>query len=442
MGDEIEAFLSEHRIATVILCGTDLMGKQRGKRVTASYFRDVAKRGIRIASFVNRAALLDEPLPEVLEDGVPDIVGRPDLKTLRLVAWEPGAAIVMMDWTDDEGRAHPLCVRTLLRDQAEALAQAGFVAKAAFEFEFFLVPHGDRRPGLAIGEDDEAGMPREVQCNGILEGARDEVVLSRLREALADIVEGVIPEWGHGQREANLRPADPVEAADRAVLLKLAVKAIAAREGFAATFMAKWRADRSGSSGHLHLSLKDRGGAHAFHDPQAPDRLSPVLHQWVAGQVALCRATTVFHAPYVNSYRRFRSGSFAPTGASVGLDNRTVAFRVLNYAPEATRVEHRVGGADVNPYLSLSTTLAAGRLGLTQQVEQAAFQVGDAYASGVPSLPQSLGEAAAEAEASKRLRQVLPSHVIKAFTHLVRHEAALVDREVPDTERRRYFAWA
>ncbi|MEO1194255.1 MAG: glutamine synthetase family protein [Pseudomonadota bacterium] len=438
----LEDFFARHAVETVILCGTDLIGKQRGKRVTVPYFREAAVKGIRLASFINQAALLDEPFPDILEGGVPDLVGRPDLSTLQLAPWEPAAAIVFLDWHESDGSPHPLCVRTLLRDQTRALADLGHQVRAAFEYEFFLVPQGAERPGLAIGQDDASGMPEEIQCYGIMEGGRDEALLSRLRAALPEIVEGVIPEWGQGQREANLRPSGAVAAADNAVLLKLAVKTLAAREGFTASFMAKWRSDRSGSSAHLHLSLWDAAGRPSFHAAEAPQGLSPLLLAWLAGQVALCRETAIFHAPFVNSYRRFQPGSFAPTKVTAGLDNRSTAFRILNDRPEATRIEHRVGGADLNPYLSLAAILAAGRHGLTGSCPAAPLLTGNTYTAEAPPLPAILRDALAEAAASPTLPQVIPTSLTTALVKLLQLEADLVEQVVPDSERQRYFAWA
>lgn len=440
--ERIDDFLREHAVETVILCGTDLIGKQRGKRVSPRYLREAARKGIRLASFIHRAALLDEPMDGILETGIPDVVGLPDMASLRLAGWERSAAIVMLDWKAADGADHPLCARTLLRRQVEALATRGLSARAAFEFEFFLVPRDATRPGLALGAHDPQGMPRDVHCYGVLEGARDEVVLSRLRAALPDVVEGVLPEWGHGQREANLWPQDPLRAADDAVHLKLAARTIAAQEGFTATFMAKWRADRSGSSAHLHLSLQDPQEAPAFWDAARPDRLSETADHWLGGQVALFRETALFHAPFVNSYRRFRPGSFAPINASAGIDNRTVAFRVLNHAPEATRIEHRVGGADLNPYASLAAILAVGRHGLANALPRPPFAIGNAYAADLPRLPASVEEAAALAHASVDLARVLPVTFTAPMSDLLVHEAALVAAPVPSSEIDRYFIWA
>ena len=203
-------------------------------------------------------------------------------------------------------------------------------------------------------------------------------------------------EWGPGQQEINLRYGDALEMADRHAIYKNGSKEIAHLQGKALTFMAKWNHGLAGNSCHVHSSLWDaESGASVFDDAADEYGMSELFRQYLAGQLELAREMTYFFAPYVNSYKRFQAGSFAPTNAVWGKDNRTVGFRVLGPGP-STRVECRIPGADANPYLAFAATLAAGLHGIERKLELEAVFDGDAYvAEGIREVPKTLREALA-----------------------------------------------
>ena len=241
---------------------------------------------------------------------------------------------------------------------------------------------------------------------------------------------------GPGQEELNLVYAEALEMADRHVIYKNGVKEIGWLQGKAVRFMAKWRADLCGSSCHIHGSLWDEQDRPAFSDGQGETEL---FRQFLAGLLAVGGEMTYFLAPYVNSYKRFVAGSWAPTNLVWSRDNRTSGFRVLGHGP-GTRIECRVGGADVNPYLAFAAFLAAGLHGIEKELPlQPEFQ-GDAYKSGeVPSVPRTLHEALDRLDGSRILRQAFGDDVIDHYVHAGRWEQAVYDKAVTDWELLRYF---
>ena len=194
-------------------------------------------------------------------------------------------------------------------------------------------------------------------------------------------VENSKGEWGPGQEEINVRYADALEMADRHVILKNGIKEIAHAQGKAVTFMSKWRYDLAGSSSHVHLSLwDDKGETPLFFDPKGEYGMSPLMRSFVAGQLKYARDITYLLAPYINSYKRFQAGTFAPTKAVWSRDNRTAGFRLCGEGSKAIRIECRIGGADLNPYLAFAALIAAGLAGIEEKLELEPPFSGDAYA--------------------------------------------------------------
>lgn len=438
---EVALYLRDNAVHTVIAMGTDTCGIQRGRRLSCQQFLDDIDRGIRCASFIHYATAADDPCPGLLSTGVPDVVGRFDLATLRLSPWDLRAAVVFVDWLDSHGESSRRCVRSELKRQVGELHSMGLHEQCAIEYEFFLIPREPSKSLHSTGPTDSGGMPSEVHCYGIHEGAGVEPIMREVRQALDGWIESSAPEWGHGQHELNLKYRAAVDMADAAILLKLTVKQVAARHGYLASFMAKWRTDRSGNSGHVHLSLiegKDRSPV--FFAPDRSHTISEKLEWWIGGQVALFRSYALMFAPFVNSYRRFKPGSFAPTNCSVGIDNRTAAFRVINHDQASTRVEHRIGGADMNPYLALAAIIAAGRHGLANQLAMPRIETGNCYEIDAVPVPRTLREAALVARECKVLPLVMTPELIEVVTDVALLEADVVERQVTDVERNRYMS--
>ncbi|MEX2649664.1 MAG: glutamine synthetase family protein [Alphaproteobacteria bacterium] len=431
-------FLRANAIDTVIAAGPDQVGTMRGKRFTAAYFLEAAERGFRMPWSILNTGTMDEAVPGLFDGGIPDVKGVPDLATLGLAPWEPGAAAVLMDWTWPDGRPCELCPRRELKRQIGRLRSRGFVERVALELEFVVlpVPVAEIRRGRWA---DIAPAQKDVHCYAIYEGHFLEPMYQRVRECFGAVIEGGGPEWGPGQFEINLRASDALAMADTVMLFKTAVKQICAGLGFTATFMAKWHHDHSGNSGHIHQSLTAAGtGRSAFHDPADPQGMSTIMRQYLAGQLAALAPTTLFLAPFVNSYKRLREDSLAGVVTSWGLDNRTVAGRAITSDAGSCRIEHRVPGADVNPYVALAVLLGAGLMGIEDAMTPPPAAQGNAYhAPGAERVPRDLAEAYRLADQSPLTRRLLPPAFVENFLTVVRLELDAFATMVTDLERRR-----
>jgi glutamine synthetase len=254
-------------------------------------------------------------------------------------------------------------------------------------------------------------------------------------------VENSKGEWGPGQEEINIRYADPLTMADWHVILKNGCKEIAHSLGQAVTFMAKWRYDLAGSSSHIHASIWNASGKKSlFFDPQGEHGMSDLMRQFVAGQLAYAREITWFLAPYVNSYKRFQAGTFAPTKAIWSFDNRTAGFRLCGADTKAIRIECRIGGADLNPYLAFAALIAAGLAGIEQKLELERPYAGDAYqGKSLREVPKTLREATDLMRDSTMLRDAFGDEVIDHYVHTAEWEQFEYDRRVTDWELKRGF---
>ncbi len=254
--EEVRTQIEKHCVQTVILAGTDPSGVQRGKRVSVPYFLKCYEDGINFSSYIMTTTTMDEVLPGVFDTGIPDVRGIPDLTSFRIAPWEDDTAICLMDWHYPDGRPHPLCPRGELKSQVARLHGRGYSELFSLELEFYLfrTPRATvRAGGWATIEPSQ----KDIHCYSVIEGFHWESVVSKIRASFGEQIEGCMPEWGPGQFEINLYRSDAISMADTAVIFKIAVKEIAAKAGFSATFMAKWHEDHTGSSGHIHQSLRD-----------------------------------------------------------------------------------------------------------------------------------------------------------------------------------------
>jgi glutamine synthetase len=285
---------------------------------------------------------------------------------------------------------------------------------------------------------------RYIEDYHILQTTKEEGVMRAIRTGLQGAgipVENSKGEWGPGQEEINVRYSDALTMADRHVILKNAVKEIALLQSKAVTFMAKWRFDLAGSSSHIHSSLWDAAGKKClFQDEKGEHGMSRLMQHYVAGQLAYAREITWFLAPYVNSYKRFQAGTFAPTRAIWSMDNRTAGYRLCGAHSRAIRIECRIGGADLNPYLAYSALLAAGLAGIEEKLELEAPFVGDAYQDKrLREVPKTLREATALMDKSKMLRAAFGDEVIDHYVHTAEWEQFEYDRRITDWELKRGF---
>lgn len=437
--EDVRRIIADNDIRTVIIGGTDPAGILRGKRLTVPYFYHAVKDGANFASYILGTTTMDEVLPGLFDTGIPDVHGVIDLATFRLAPWEPNTAIALMDWMTADGVPHPLCPRSMLKRKVAEAAAMGYRESASLELEFYLlpVPLSEVRLGKWSGIESAS---RDIHCYSVLEGHFWEPVIGKLRECFPEEIEACLPEWGQGQFEVNLHHSDAVAMADMATLLKLAAKQIAAQAGATATFMAKWREDMSGSSGHVHLSLsRSDTGQSAFHDPQSPLKLSAEFHQFLAGNLDVFAASTLFYAPNINSYKRFQSLSFAGTTRNWGVDNRTTGFRAINRSASQTRLEIRLGGADVNAYLALATGLGAGLRGIRLGLEPQPASTGNAYGEEVERVPSTLGDAVTATRNDQAIREILSPELVDNALRIAQFELGVFRTVVTDLERRRYM---
>ncbi|MHA1571008.1 MAG: glutamine synthetase family protein, partial [Alphaproteobacteria bacterium] len=261
-------------------------------------------------------------------------------------------------------------------------------------------------------------------------------------EAMRLPIEGLHEETGPGVLEAALIVQEALEAADRAVLFKTFAKVVAQQHDLMATFMARWSTDLPGQSGHIHVSLLDQDGQAVFHDPSKPAGISDPMRHFIGGQQCLLPELTALVAPTVNSYRRLVPGFWAPTDASWGIDNRTVALRAISGGPKSQRMEYRVSGADNNPYLSLSAALASGLHGIENALEPTPPSNGNAYEATHPDhlkLPRSLGDAARRFRGSDTARSLFGDTFVDHFSASREWEEREFSRAVTDWEMARYF---
>jgi glutamine synthetase len=434
-------------IDTVVACFVDMQGRLIGKRFQAEYFLQSAHEETHACDYLLANDIDMEPVPGYAAAnwgrGYGDFVMKPDMATMRRVPWLEGTALVLCDVLDHHHEDVPHSPRAMLKRQLARLAERKMRAFFASELEFYLFDESyetARQKRYA----DLVTAGHYIQDYNVLQTTKEEGVMRAIRKGLQGAgipVENSKGEWGPGQEEINVRYADALEMADNHAILKNGVKEIAHGLGKAVTFMSKWDFSLAGSSSHIHASLWDaRGRTPLFFDAKAEHGMSALMRRFMAGQLKYAREITWFLAPYVNSYKRFQVGTFAPTKAIWSRDNRTAGFRLCGEGTKAIRTECRIGGADLNPYLAFAALLAAGLAGVDEELELEAAFVGDAYhGKGVREVPKTLREATELMEASGMLREALGEGVMEHYLHTARWEQFEYDRRITDWELKRGF---
>jgi glutamine synthetase len=425
-------------VDTVLLAIADMEGRLQGKRLTAQHFLDVVvEHG---AEGCNYLLAVDVDMDTVggyaissWERGYGDFEMKPDLATLRPVPWHPATVMVMADLRWDEGREVAESPRQILRRQLERLADHGLSANAGTELEFIVFRTSYEDAWRSGYREMEPVNLYNVDYS-LLGTARVEPLIRRIRNEMAAAgmtVENSKGECNLGQHEINFRFGPALRAADEHAIYKNGAKEIAAQEGMAITFMAKWN-EAEGNSCHIHCSLAREDGSSAF----AADR--KLFERFVAGQLACMQELTLLYAPHVNSYKRFAEGSFAPTAVAWGEDNRTCSLRAVGHG-EALRIENRLPGADVNPYLALSAMIAAGLHGIDSELDLGPPCEGNAYAADLPRVPGTLGAARDLFAQSEVARDAFGAEVVDHYVNHARVELAAFEAAVTDWERYRGF---
>ncbi|MCC5986837.1 MAG: glutamine synthetase [Pararhodobacter sp.] len=445
--ESLAAAVEAGEIDTVLMAAIDMQGRLMGKRFHAAHFVGGGWRETHCCNYLLTVDMEMNTVPGYAsaswEQGYGDYTMKPDMATLRRIPWLPATALVLCDLFDHRGIEEvPIAPRSILKRQLARAQAMGFTPMMATELEFFVFENSydALRDGGVQGLKPISGYNEDYH---IFQTSKEEPLMRALRNGLygAGIaVENTKGEAEAGQAEINLRYTDALAMADAHVLVKQAAKEIAHSLGKSVTFMAKYATDKAGSSSHVHQSLATAEGAPAFHDPADAHTMSAVMKHYLAGQLAHARDITLFLAPYVNSYKRFCAGLFAPTKAVWSRDNRTAGFRICGEGSPAVRVECRIGGADLNPYLACAALLAAGLDGIERALDLEPEQRGDMYqAEEAREVPKTLREAAELAAGSAWLRAALGPDVVDHYVHAARWEIAENDRAVTDWDLRRGF---
>jgi glutamine synthetase len=436
--DELRKAVDEGTVDTVLLVFADMQGRLQGKRLVGSHFvHEVVEHG---AEACNYLLAVDVEMNTVAgyamsswETGYGDFEMKPDFGTLRPVSWTPGTAMCMADLHWHDGSPVVASPRQILKAQLDRLAERGWSALAATELEFIVFRD-------TYEEAQAKGYRGLVPGNlynvdySILGTSRLEPLLGRIRREMAasDLpVENSKGECNLGQHEVNFRYADAVTACDIHTIYKNAAKEIASLEGMSISFMAKYD-EREGNSCHIHLSLRTDDDSPVFANDKA------VFESFLAGQLSTLRELTLFLAPNINSYKRYQAGSFAPTAVAWGRDNRTCAFRVIGHGP-SLRIECRVPGGDVNPYLALAALIAGGLHGVDERLTLEPILEGNAYTADKPHVPSTLRQARDLFAASDIARGAFGEAVVAHYLNNADVELAAFDAAVTDWERFRGF---
>ncbi len=444
--EDLKARVERGEIDTVLVAQTDMQGRLMGKRFHAEFFVESAWEETHGCNYLLATDLemftVEGYKAASWAKGYGDYVMRPDLSTLRLVPWLEGTALVLCDVFDHHGEPVAHGPRTLLKRQIERLDALGLKAMVGTELEFFLF----RESFEELRDAGWRGMTTFSAYNedyNIFQTTKEEEVMRALRNGLRGAgvpVENTKGEADAGQVEINVRYAEALEMADNHAIIKNATKEIAWSKGRAVSFMAKWNSDMAGNSSHLHQSLWTKAGEPLFFDPDGEHGMSQTMRHYLAGLLTYASDVTYFLAPYINSYKRFVAGTFAPTRAIWSVDNRTAGFRIAGADTKGVRIECRVGGADLNPYLAIASQIAAGLAGIEQKLELEPAFAGDAYqARRARSVPTSLRAATTALKRSQMLREAFGDAVVDHYVHAARWEQADFDRKVTDYEVLRGF---
>jgi glutamine synthetase len=436
--DELRKAVEDGAVDTVLLTIADMDGRLQGKRLTARHFLDdVVEHG---AEGCNYLLAVDVEMNTVAgyemsswERGYGDFVMKPDFDTLRQVPWQEGTVLLMADLAWEDGSDVVASPRQILRRQLARLAERGWQAMAGTELEFIVFRDTYEEAWHAAYRDLEPANLYNVDYS-MLGTARVEPLIRRIRNSMMGAemrVEDSKGECNFGQHEINFHYAEALRAADEHVIYKNGAKEIASEEGMSITYMAKFD-EREGNSCHIHCSLAQEDGSNLFAtEDQTFDR-------FLAGQLACLQELTLFYAPQINSYKRYVHGSFAPTAVAWGHDNRTCSLRVVGHG-QSKRLENRLPGADVNPYLALAAMIAAGLHGIDSELELEPAYEGSAYDSDKPRVASNLYDARDQFAASDVAREAFGQEVVDHYLNRAKIELDAFEAAVTDWERFRGF---
>jgi glutamine synthetase len=454
--EQLRVEVGDDEIDTVVLAFTDMQGRLQGKRLAAEFFLDeVAEH---YSEGCNYLLAVDVDMNTVdgyamssWDRGYGDFVLVPDMATLRRVPWQEGTVLVIADLTWLDGAPVLASPRQILRAQVQRLAERGWAAMVGTELEFVVYRDSYEQAAAKDYRDLVPANQYNVDYS-ILGTSRIEPLLRRIRNEMAGAglyVESAKGECNLGQHEIAFRYAEAVTTCDNHSIYKTGSKEIAAQDSSSITFMAKPNA-REGNSCHIHLSLRGRDGTGAAARTGAGTRSTMVLagdrpyglselgEHFLAGQLAAMRELTLCYAPNINSYKRYVPGSFAPTSVRWGPDNRTCALRLVGHGA-SLRVENRVPGGDVNPYLAVAAMIAAGLHGIDNELPLEPPVEGNAYLDTSAKVPHTLRDALELWQKSDLARESFGAEVTEHYANYARVELEAYDAAVTDWELRRGF---
>lgn len=437
-------------ISTVIVGGSDLCGVFRAKRVPAERFASSSEPSVEFSEYMWAMDIDENALPRPdnfvgwwpsWATGFGDTVAVADLSSLRRVPWLERTAVALASFRFADGRPYDVAPRNVLGRVIDRCEQLGLEPRFSPEYEFFIFRETEQTAEQKAFRNLEP-LSTQAMAYGSLRAAIDTHIISQLTDALRVMripVEAWNPEGGPGQYELNLPHADAMEAADRGFLFKQGVKEICALNGLLATFMPKLTTGGFGSSLHVHQSLW-RDGEPAFYDADDPHGMSPLMRQFVAGQLRTLAEFAPIWLPWTVSYKRPRPHLAAGTTVTWGGDNKTLSLRVVAYEAHHCRVEHRVPGADANVYLALAAMLAGGLHGIENELELPPPTTGDAYENkDLELLPCTLESALDLFEQSEVANAYLGEDFVRRYAAMRRWEVEQARDEVTEWELRRYF---
>ena len=448
MTEELRRDFSDKGIRKVKVGGFDIDGVLRGKYISLDKFWSSLEKGFGFCDVIFGWDISDQLYDNAKvtgwSTGYPDALARIDPSTFRVLPDAPDTANFLVDFYTQDEQPHPGCPRNLLKHVAKRAADAGFATRFSAEFEFWVfeeTPRTLHEKGFRGLEPLSPGMfgyswLREAQHQPLVDDILDTC------EAYDIEIEGIHTETGPGVWEVALRYDDVLAAADKAALFKTTLKQICSRHDLSVTFMAKWNADLPGSSGHLHQSLWDAGEQINLFAASGTDQLSDMGSHYLAGLVTLAPELTALYSPFVNSYKRYVPGVWAPLNSSWGIENRTCGSRViLGPSDSAARVEFRQTAADINPYVAMAACLGSGLYGVERALEPPPETSGDATADSDPALalPLTLEAAVSRLAESGAAREILGEDFVDHYLRTRDWECREYNRAVSEWELRRYF---
>jgi glutamine synthetase len=443
--EQLAADVADGTVDTVLVMITDMQGRLQGKRLHADYFMDtVLAHGTEGCNYL---LAVDVDMNTVggyamssWERGYGDFVMVPDMATLRRVPWQPGTVALIADLQWEDGSDVVASPRQILRRQLDRLEEAGMRAYVGTELEFIVFRDTYEQAWTSAYRDMTPANLYNVDYS-MLGTARIEPLLRRIRNDMTGAgltVESAKGECNFGQHEIAFKYTDALATCDNHVIYKNGAKEIAAQEDMSLTFMAKYN-EREGNSCHIHLSFRGTDGALVLADDADHEfGLSALGRSFIAGQLAHMRELTLLFAPNINSYKRYVEGSFAPTAIKWGRDNRTCSFRLVGHGT-GLRLENRVPGGDVNPYLAVAGMVASGLDGVQRGLELEPAFAGNAYASDAEHVPDSLAKAAQLWDSSDWARSTFGDDVVDHYLNMARVELDAFGRSITDWERFRGF---